>query len=541
MRSVRIAIISILAGTLLVAAYLTLRGYDLLGSPSAGEAKAVPAGHQEIAILLPATSSEWERLVAALDCLQRDWSSLQPGTPKLRVTKDRAFVELTADVPELAVWLDGHADARLWIRWYKLSSDVDARQWVTKLARRQPAPLAILGGDTSDRALVLGRVLQAQRGKWQGADPLYLITTATADHYDPAEPSTPDAEPKLIEVYKDLSFRFSFTNSRIAEAVLDFVRTHPDLWPIKADDPALVSAIASLGNVWGFLAGLSSVAPPTPRVLYPQIWSDERYSTDLARRFEHMFGRTFPLGEIGNTYQIRYGTGDFYHPNPEEVVAVTWLLQKNAIWRDQRQLLLLPTGAERARRYLRTLVRRAPLDMRQLVVISGDSITVSTIYRDRDIAWNVLDMPVPLLFFAHRNPVDANVGFSAADGPEATATDVLLLYRDIFEALLLAGCRKGRMDWTTGDIQQRLRQLRWQNGHVADAEAQAGSPLFDALGNRRDRTGEHVIWLRPASEGLAPQPKASISVWCLGPDAGRDNAWQSVQVLHVLYEASAGR
>ena len=58
----------------------------------------MPRGHQEIAWIAPATSGEsWERLVAALKLLQND-STLQ-------VDYDKAFLPLTADVPEVAFHL----------------------------------------------------------------------------------------------------------------------------------------------------------------------------------------------------------------------------------------------------------------------------------------------------------------------------------------------------------------------------------------------------------------------------------------------------
>src|SRR5436305_1499795 len=83
---------------------------------------AAPPGHQEIAFLVPASGGDtWERLVAAVDAMQADWPRGYPRGPQLRVRKDKAFVELTADVAELALWLDSAEGGRLWLRWYKLS------------------------------------------------------------------------------------------------------------------------------------------------------------------------------------------------------------------------------------------------------------------------------------------------------------------------------------------------------------------------------------------------------------------------------------
>ena len=75
--------------------------------------------------------------------MQADWPRGYPQGPQLRVRKDKAFVELTADVAELALWLDGAEGSRLWLRWYKLSSDNSADKWIEKLAQRDPPPLAV--------------------------------------------------------------------------------------------------------------------------------------------------------------------------------------------------------------------------------------------------------------------------------------------------------------------------------------------------------------------------------------------------------------
>ena len=52
-----------------------------------------------------------------------------------------------------------------------------------------------------------------------------------------------------------------------------------------------------------------------------------------------------------------------------------------------------------------------PAEIQDLVVITGDSISFNNVYRDGDLEWNVLDMPVPLIFFSHRNPIDESAGF----------------------------------------------------------------------------------------------------------------------------------
>ena len=62
--------------------------------------------------------------------------------------------------------LPGRQD-KIRLRWYKLSSDVDNRQWVNALARRDPPPLVFMGGPSSDRAIELAQALN-ERTEWKG-------------------------------------------------------------------------------------------------------------------------------------------------------------------------------------------------------------------------------------------------------------------------------------------------------------------------------------------------------------------------------------
>src|SRR5436190_19091215 len=123
MRKLHILLLLILLGVTGLALLTTLRGFDWFGGTA--QAPKVPAGHAEIAVFMPATSGDtWERLVAAADALTAEWPKLGRG-PALRVEKARAFAGLTADVAEVALWFDGAEEAKLWVRWYKLSSEHD--------------------------------------------------------------------------------------------------------------------------------------------------------------------------------------------------------------------------------------------------------------------------------------------------------------------------------------------------------------------------------------------------------------------------------
>jgi hypothetical protein len=145
-------------------------------------------GHQEVAWFSPATSGDgWERLVAALKNLEKDWAAIHPTLPPLKVSFEDAFLNETASVPQIALYFAGHEDAKLWLRWYKLSGDIQQRQWLEKLRKRGRPPLAIIGGDSSDQALTTARELKkmcmdgvgkdfekfiAKKGLKKGADEL---------------------------------------------------------------------------------------------------------------------------------------------------------------------------------------------------------------------------------------------------------------------------------------------------------------------------------------------------------------------------------
>jgi hypothetical protein len=507
-------------------AYFVLR--DQAFGP--GRVKPLADGDQEIAWMAPATSGEnWERVVKAVRVLAGQWAHTHGGDA-LVLNTDRAFLPLTADVPEIGLRFS--KSKTLWLRWYKLSGENNADHWVASLQRRATPPLAIVGGDTSDRAVKLAEILERARGAWHGSAPLLLITTATAERYLP--PGRPDLEldnddwPRLMAVYPGRSFRFSFTNTRMVEAVLDFVRSRNDIWPDRAK---------------------KSETQPSPFFLFTLTWRDDGYSSDLAYSFQKLFAA--PLkAKFGDDVKIPadedsilYGVGDYFQPNPREEMAVGLFLANSPQRGDLPQLLVLPTSTQRARRFLRTLCRRAPSEVRDIVVANGDSISFNNLYRDRDLAWNVQDVPVPLIGFSHRDPIDPSAGFGVkAPGSERvdnTSTQDLLLNRDLVEAVVLASFQEGALVNSADVVLDRLRRVVWRSTNVFPGPATPGdTAFFDAEGNRTAGTGEHIIWLRPIFEGTRVLPEATLSVFRL--DVRPDHAgWQRVgQPLSIFYDRS---
>ena len=64
-----------------------------------------------------------------------------------------------------------------------------------------------------------------------------------------------------------------------------------------------------------------------------------------------------------------------------------------------------------------------------------------------------------------------------------------------------------------------------------------GVPFFDGEGNRRPGTGEHIVWLRPRTEGSRTLPQATITVWRLRSD-DPSGGWQRVGQLDVSYDGA---
>src|SRR5216683_6110110 len=165
-----------LSGARVVGAILVFWGPPVL---SQREPLPVAAGDHEIVWLYAATNaSNWERFVAAAERLH----GLLPG---LEVRTDGAFPRQTTEVPEVALsWPE--CKQRLVFRWYKITSAWKTRDWVAALTRRQPPPLAIIGGNSSDTARDLAYRMQESCADLPPAiRPLLLLTTATADRVPP--------------------------------------------------------------------------------------------------------------------------------------------------------------------------------------------------------------------------------------------------------------------------------------------------------------------------------------------------------------------
>jgi hypothetical protein len=537
MKMSRILPIGLLLAGLALGGVLVLRSVGLDPFQSLEGVLPLEEGQQEIAWIAPATGSDsWERLVAALTYLEKDWQNLHPSSA-LRVSFKKAFRELSAEVPEISLSFPGHPGQSLVIRWYKVGGENQVAAWIQKLQERGRPPLALIGGETTDRALALARTLQSARDLWKGPAPLFLLTSATAEAYPPDQDiskttPTPYAQwPKLMEVYQGRMFRFSFTNSRMVSALLEFVQQMSRARQAATMGLALVGQAGS----WEVVGKLAPMGKEPPYFFYTVTWWDDGYSKDLVELITAEFPRRFPLApeELLGSFSgdiVGYSTGEYGEPNPQEQHVVERYLGNVELSPDQQQYLVLPTGVQRARRFLRALCRRAPQETRKMLVLSGDSINFNHVYRDSDVAWNVQDLPVPLVFFSHRNPVDRKAGFGEDTRPGdfvTTGTQDLLFYRDLIEAFALAAYDPAGGWVSDADhLQANLKQTGWQKGRVVHGQGTnfGVKPFFDAQGNRLAQTGEHLVWLQPGTDGSRNLSFATLSVW--GTNDEPDRPWK---------------
>jgi hypothetical protein len=509
MRRLRILLLASLL-VLLGGAYFTLRSLGVIGGTALVQVQAVPAGDQEIAWINPATnSSSWERFVSGV-------RRARDATPGLSVDLTNAFPDQTAAVPEVVLTMDG-CPQKLWIRWYKQTSEVGVDQWIQALAQRRPAPLAIIGGGSSDRARDLAKALAAQK-PWQGDLPLLMITTATADKVRLDEEQQPVLTPQMVDqskepwqdlmdIYPGRSFRFCFTNRQMAEAVIDFVWSRPDLRP-SDPYPALSAVPYSVsGDPFGTLAWLMAGTQPANHFLVR--WLDDPYSIDLTERFREVLDEPDRRARQTVIYELPYSVGGYDDPNRRERMQAGAILKDLGNSEGQRSLLVLPAVDRPVRRLLRALTLSSnPKQMSNLVVLTGDAISFNTIYRDRDIAWNIQEMPLPLVMFCHQNPVAWREP-KPGDRPAAavSATDDVLLNADIVRVLVKSA-------FECEDGPDRPPRLLGRADQLAERFRSQEPPFFEANGDREGGGGETIVCLLPRfDESGRVLPNGVIEVW----------------------------
>jgi hypothetical protein len=526
------------AGLALVSIVLTAGAIALYLWPGEQEIKATPLfvgpDDREIAWLAPATSSaNWERFLSAL---KRVVAGMGEESPALFITEDdrQAFPEQTTSVPEIALSLHGK-QGRLWLRWYKLTSDLKIGDWTKALLGRNPPPLAIVGGSASDQAIELATSMSemAARLRLGDASPLLLLTQATVGDLAPGGPS-------LNSVYAGKILRFCFTDRQMARMIADFLWDQEDFRPDSAP-------------------------------IYLTYWDDDPYSKDLNQCFCEVLP-FLPLQETGPACGWPFSTASS-PAFPLDLLALWWAQSRSVApescpiyysvgtyaepnrWEEEAAMRLMETKQQQHPEQNRALlvVPAATQPARRFVIATGDSIGFNALYRDRNMAWPIQDLPFSLVAFCHRNPVATYAGFAPEtetspasareNGQTSAGTEDLLLHMDLLSALL-RGCLFDKstqsphyLPLSAKDLRDRLLQARW-GGESAGIRFDGPGPyFFDDEGNRRSGTGEHVVSLRPLFKNEAVLPEAWLEIWARtsGID-GPSPKWQQVRELALRYE-----
>lgn len=460
---------------------LLAAGYRLpfVGSNDFAHPQPVPAGDFEIAWFNTTTGgTAWERFVTGVQRAR----NLMPG---LRVELAGAFPDQTTDVPEI-ILTDAGQTTRLRIRWYKLSSQHSEADWISRLSSRRPAPLAIIGGGSSDRARDLALALAAQT-QWQGQRPLFFITTATAQSifHDGANRS-------LVGLYPNRTFRFCFSNEQMAEALLDFIWSNSELRP----QPLGHSAGQALGS------GLAAAARqmlhrPT---LFRVEWEDDPYSSDFLDETSRALPAVLAKYQITADpleyrWKVPFSVGRFATAHPLEAAIAAAIMREFQHLPPERALLVIPTVPAPARRLLRRLSEAEPDVGRRFIAVNGDGMGVNAVLRDGEYVWPIAALPVPLLLFTHAHPADWDSTLqppSSTDDVLHTAELIRILVTAFFEP---TPARDADM------LAARLHGLE--------------PAFFDRAGNRLGGVGEYVFLLKPEEEIAEVWQRGSNRAWTL--------------------------
>jgi hypothetical protein len=505
------------------------------GGSEAARPLPVPAGDLEVAWLhIPTSGETWENFVWGVKRIEM----AAPGQPGgWRVDDSAAFPDRTTAVPEVVVGRDGFA-GKLRIRWYKVTNYASTDAWVKALAARNPAPVALIGGWSSDRGRELAEAMTATN--WPGQKPLLLLATATADSVYPDEDNyTPDYQPpKLITLY-ERSFRFCFTNRQMADAVTDFVFNDPSLRPGPAVLPGLRAAPGAAGGPWAMLPWLAEVAAEPPRMqAFAVAWKDDPYALDLCQQFRDVIAEqgarpNRPPLAVEASF-VPFSAGRFARANPYEAQVVDHILG-HLPRRGERTLLVIPTVTAPARRVLGAIAQGNPAAARRLVAVTGDGIPVNALFRDGEFAWPVRAVPIPLVLFTHTDPFDWDEpgdpnpprGYEllppARPGDVKNSTEDIQLFTTMLRVLARGAFADGRDRIADGAdaLAERFRSL--------------APAVFDSSGNRLAGSGEHVVVLRPtprSADSGPTYPDAVIDVY-----TRRDGGWVRLRSRPVVQTA----
>lgn len=481
---------------------------------------------KEIAWVYPASSSSaWERLVSSGKLLRNHPDSF---LAKVRFeTGSQTFPELTASVPFFKI---SHPDSSLTIivKWYKISSDMKYEDWMKKLFSRTIIPSAIVAGPTTDDAMAIVQAVSKVSAKLNVVKPPPLILT-TASSNTLASEFNGTFGPNLAEdiglmgIYPEKTFRFGFDNRIMSDAIIRLLWSKPDLKPdsdpvhivLWEDDSYARDFVATFWaslNKQTVLDGLAAYCWASSTILAQQ---NSNFAFILAPPLEM-------LGEKASAFKMNIppipqiidsSIGVRYAANRFEKEALRFLLLDINLKPGQmRPLMVVGSQALQARRFLRELSLSDAKVAQKMVVVTGDALSLNSVYRDREVAWPVSELPCKVVFFSHANPVSTDAGFRPINDwadtgllAQATSTEELIFSRQILEGLLPG------LFIDNVDLSLHLKKLTWDGERVT---VEKGTPLFDAVGNRNAGTGEFIGVLKPL---LDPNDRTSakLEIWSL--------------------------
>jgi hypothetical protein len=228
--------------------------------------------------------------------------------------------------------------------------------------------------------------------------------------------------------------------------------------------------------------------------------------------------------------QPPFSIGSLTKPNRAEGELVEHILASLPP-RGERSLLILPTTAQPARRVLRTLAEGVPLIGRRLVAVTGDGISVNTIYRDGEFAWPVRAMPIPLVMFTHANPF----GWDETELPPPSSTDDVQHFAELARVVAEGLFVPEDTRFATQD------GLLTNPEHLAERFAERQPRFFDPKGNRVGGSGEFVIVLRPAIRDSRSVGKQQEDATIEAYRRGSGRAWLLVKSLPIVHGKASGR
>lgn len=485
------------------------------------------ANQKEIAWVYPASySSAWERLVSSGKLLANHPDSF---LSKVKFeTGSQTFPELTASVPFFKI---SHPDSALTVvvKWYKISSDMKYEDWIGKLLSRNIIPSAIVAGPTTDDAMAIVQAVSKVAAKIDvGKAPPLILTTASsntlASDFNGTLGPNPAEDIGLMGIYPGKTFRFGFDNRIMSDAMIRLLWSSPDLKPdsdpvhivLWEDDSYARDFVAT------FWASLNKQTVADGLAAY--CWA---CSSVLARQNTNFAFLLAPplqmLGKNASSFKMNIppipqiidsSIGVRYAANRFEKEALKFLLLDIKLKPEQTQpLMVFGSQALQARRFLRELSLTDPRLAQKMVVVTGDTLSLNTVYRDHEVSWPVSELPSRVVFFNHANPVSSDAGFLPIDDwadtgnlAQATSTEEL-----IFSSQILEGLLSGLFLPDNLDLSSHLKKLTWDGERVT---VEKGTPLFDAAGNRNAGTGEFIGVLKPL---LDPNDRTSakLEIWSL--------------------------